>query len=82
MKTITRKFYQCSICDEEYSTKKEALSCENKPISKDRGVKIGDTVLITGGQGTGQKGKVTRKWIVDKYWGILCLEKVLAYNCS
>lgn len=75
MKTVTRKFYQCSICDEEYSTKKEALSCESKPVSKDRGVKVGDTVLITGGQSTGKQGKVTRKWIIDKYWGHYAWER-------
>lgn len=69
MKTITRKFYKCSICDEEYSTKKEALSCESKPISQDKGVKVGDTILITGGEGARKQAKVTRKYIIDKYWG-------------
>lgn len=33
--------------------------CESMPITQNRGVKVGDTVKITKGQGTGQLAKVT-----------------------
>lgn len=69
MKTKTRTFYVCEKCKEEYDTKTEAKSCERKSITQDKGVKVGDIVLITSGDGTGKRAKVTRRYIIDKYWG-------------
>lgn len=60
--------YECEICGAIYSTKKEALKCESKPVTYDRGVKIGDTVRIIRGDGQGL-AKVENIWIIDKDWG-------------
>lgn len=57
MKIITKKFYKCEKCNVEYTTLKEVISCENKPITKDKGVKIGDIVLIIGGECKGKKSE-------------------------
>jgi hypothetical protein len=69
MKEKVHKFYACEICGEEYGTEKEAIECESKPISEDKGVKVGDIVRITGGDGKGKEAKVTRVYIIDKDWG-------------
>lgn len=69
MEKVREIMYRCSICGEKYTTEDEALECESKPITKDKGVKAGDIVLITGGQGKGCRAKVTRTWIASKYWG-------------
>lgn len=75
MKEIQIIKYECEICGETYSKPEDALSCEGKPISGDKGVKIGDTVLVTGGEGAGQKGIVEKTWIFDKYWGHYAWER-------
>ena len=75
MKIIKDIKYECDICGEKYNTKKEALSCESKTVSKDKGVKIGDVVLITDGEGAGIKAKVTKKCINSKYWGHYAWER-------
>ena len=69
MKVKTKKVFKCGICDEEYETKQEAAGCESRLISQDKGVKVGDIVLITHGDGSRKKAKVTRLIILDKYWG-------------
>jgi hypothetical protein len=69
MKTMTKKYYVCARCDQEYETESEALGCESKPITRDKGVVVGDIVMITGGQGAGCKAKVTNVYVIDKYWG-------------
>lgn len=75
MKTITKEFYVCEICGEEYGSKKEALACEKKPLSKDSGIKVGDTVIVRGGQGDGERGVVEKVWIYDKSWGHYAWER-------
>lgn len=69
MQQITKSFYKCDICGAEYSSKEEAKKCESRPVSKDKGVKIGDTVRILSGDGTGKLAIVTSRSIVDKNWG-------------
>lgn len=68
-----RKFgiiqYECEICKHIYQDEKAAISCESRKVSQDKGVKKDDIILITKGEGTGQKAKVSIVWIYDKYWG-------------
>jgi len=66
-KQITR--YQCEICYQLYDSKEDALECESKPISQDKGAKLGDEIVITKGDGAGQRGIVTSRFIYDKHWG-------------
>ena len=72
---VNTTLYKCSICDAVYGTEREALNCEKRPRSKDKGVKIGDIILITGGDGTGQKAKVTSIFVYDKSWGHYAWER-------
>jgi len=69
MKEISIIKYKCDKCGHAYSDEKEALECESKEISQDKGVKIGDIVLITNGGGAGKKAKVKEIIIFDKNWG-------------
>lgn len=69
MKEVQITKYQCKKCKKEYKEKDEAISCEKKEITEDRGVKIGDIVKVTGGEGSGGCGKVTRVNVINKYWG-------------
>lgn len=66
-KNITK--YVCEICGAEYSSSNVAISCESKPISKDKGVNIGDKVLIIKGDGFGKKGLVKNVNVFSKEWG-------------
>lgn len=61
--------YECSICKSSYSTEDEAIECEGKKISQDRGVKEGDIVIITQGDGTGKEALVKEVFIINKEWG-------------
>lgn len=70
MKKVNRDFFQCEICKQEYETRKQAEECEERGVTNDSGVKVGDTVVVVGcGDGVGQKAKITSKIIADKYWG-------------
>ena len=69
MKEIKQTKYQCSLCKEIYGTKEEALGCELKSVSQDKGAKIGDKVEILSGQGEGEKAIIDRISIIGKYWG-------------
>ena len=73
MKTITTVTYQCEICGGVYATKESARDCEVTSIKRDRGVKIGDTVIITSGDGKDERAKVTRI-------GVLSPEEANHYN--
>lgn len=73
LKEITK--YICEICDAEYSTETEAKDCESRPVSQDKGVKVGDIVLITLGESIGKKAKVTHRYIIDKNWGHYAWER-------
>jgi hypothetical protein len=57
MKTITQ--YVCEVCCQVYYNEQDALKCEATPLKDDKGVKVGDIVLITEGDGKGHNAKVT-----------------------
>ena len=67
MKVVNR--YQCEVCNRQYMTEKEAQACEARPVVHDRGVKVGDTVRITGGEATGKLARVTSIGIHEPGWG-------------
>jgi hypothetical protein len=69
METINLVRYKCSICGTTYDIEKEALECESRPISQDKGVKIGDKVFITRGDGSGNIATVSSVFVYDKHWG-------------
>lgn len=69
MKIVQKTFYECGICGKEYSDENEVKRCEAKPITQDKGVKVGDIVMIKAGDGVGHKAKVTRRFIIDQDWG-------------
>lgn len=69
MKTKSVTFYVCEICDGSYGTAEKALRCESRAVSGDKGAKVGDTVLITQGEGAGKRAKVSSVHIVDMEWG-------------
>ena len=69
MKTEQKMEYICEICGSHFGTPDAAKLCETRPISEDKGVKVGDIVLITKGEGQGQQAKVTNRYIVTKDWG-------------
>ncbi len=59
--------FKCSICGEIYDTKEQCESCENKPITQDKGVKIGDEVRVIKGYYQGL-AKVVGIRIESKHW--------------
>ena len=67
MKEIIK--YQCDVCGRVHSDKEGAIKCEAIPIQHDKGVKVGDGVLITRGEGAGQFAKVTAIYIQESGWG-------------
>lgn len=69
MKPIQQTIYKCETCGHTYSTEKEAIDCESMPVSEDKGVKVGDKVMITAGDGKGEHATVKSTYVVDKYWG-------------
>ena len=68
MDEVIERRYRCGICKHEYKTAREALECEESPLREGKGVKIGDTVMITGGQGSGCLAKVESLSVAEKYW--------------
>ena len=66
---INMPVYQCEICKSKFNDADSAKACESKAVTYDKGVKIGDTVLITQGEGKGQKAKVERVCVLDCEWG-------------
>jgi hypothetical protein len=58
MKRIEIVKYECEKCGARYDSPHSAQQCESKPIREDRGVKIGDEVLITSGDGAGLRCKI------------------------
>ena len=53
---ITR--YVCEICDAKYIREATALECEERPVTKAKGVVPGDMILITNGEGSGTEAMV------------------------
>jgi hypothetical protein len=69
MKEIQTTHYQCEVCGAKYNSKGNALACEAVPVKHDKGVKVGDLVRITAGDGTGSLCKVTSIHIREPGWG-------------
>ena len=69
MKTIITAEYQCEVCGGMYRTTAAAICCEVLPVTKDYGVKVGDVVLITKGEGDGTKATVTKRRIIAADFG-------------
>lgn len=69
MKKIVKEEYQCDTCKAVYSREDMAIECEKHPVTEDKGVKVGDKVKITNGQGAGSLGLVTKVFVIDKDWG-------------
>jgi hypothetical protein len=70
---ITR--YQCGVCGATYDTEQQAAACEGRPVSQDKGVKVGDKVRVTAGDGTGQLATVESISIIDRGWGHYAWER-------
>jgi hypothetical protein len=75
MKTKHITPYECEICGARYSTADVAKKCESKPLSQDKGVNVGDEVLITSGDGKGEKATVERILVYDMEWGHYAWER-------
>jgi hypothetical protein len=69
MKTKTTTVYVCEKCQDEFCSGDVALECERVPVTQDKGAVIGDIVLITGGEGLGQRAKVSRWGVLSKSHG-------------
>lgn len=69
MKTIERIEYQCEKCGEVFNTEDECAACEAQPITRDKGVKIGDKVLIKAGEDVGSYAVVTSITVIGCDWG-------------
>jgi hypothetical protein len=59
----------CDLCGASYYTKEAAEECESVPVREDKGVSVGDIVLVTKGDGQGQEAQVKRTLVLDKDWG-------------
>jgi hypothetical protein len=70
MKKLTYGGYVCQICNMEYPAQEWALKCESKPVTKDKGVQVGDIVLITKGVGVGEPAKVIKRLIFSCRWQV------------
>ena len=75
MKTLRVTRYKCSTCGKVYDSKASAEACEAKPVSHDKGVKVGDVVRITQGDGTGELATVETVYVVDREWGSYAWER-------
>lgn len=75
VKEIKISKFKCEICGIVSPSKASAELCESRPISQDKGVKVGDIILITTGEGAGKKGKVEEVFIYDKDWGHVAWER-------
>jgi len=69
MKTVSQEFYQCEKCNEQYTDKEQAEKCEARAITEDKGVKKGDVILITRGDGSGNTAVVTSTHVKSMTWG-------------
>lgn len=76
MKESTK--YQCEICGRIYDEKDRAEKCEAMPIKNDKGVDVGDFVLITRGDGAGGLGKVKSTHVQEVGWGPVAYDHSVA----
>ena len=76
MKKTSKTFYECELCGYKYSTMAGAFACESRPIThNENGVKVGDTIRITYGDGIGKRAVVESISIIDKDWGHYAWER-------
>ena len=61
--------YICEVCGANYNTADEANKCEAIPVKHDRGVKVGDKVRITSGDGIGLLCTVENVRVHSPGWG-------------
>lgn len=69
MLTITQTLYQCQHCKTKYASQYDAEQCEAHPVTQDKGAKVGSTVRILHGDGTGKLATVTDTFIYSRDWG-------------
>ena len=69
MKVAQYTKYVCEICGQSYDTADAASQCESIPIKHDKGVKVGDKVRITAGEGTGMLCTVETVAVHSPGWG-------------
>lgn len=69
MKVEHRSYYVCEVCGHRYDNPDRAAKCESIPLKHDRGVKVGDTVRITKGDGSGSLARVTAVHVHEPGWG-------------
>ena len=65
----TKYTYTCEICGRAWGNESIALKCESRPVTQDKGVKVGDEVKILRGDGIGEIAIVTSVGIYDMEWG-------------
>jgi len=75
MQTKERTYYICDICGSSYYTEEQCLLCESKPKTHDKGVRVGDVVKVTAGDGSGKFAQVTDVGVCDKEYGHYQWEK-------
>ncbi len=74
MKTSTVQRYTCETCGTTYDTEDAARLCESRPVSQDKGAKVGDSIRIIRGEGQGL-AKVENRFIYDRAWGHYAWER-------
>lgn len=67
--------YRCRTCRHVFTSQSSADACEGKPVTYDRGVKVGDKVRITDGDGKGSTATVECIHIIDREWGHYAWER-------
>lgn len=75
MKPIQIEKYKCEICGELYGTIDAAKRCESKPVLQDKGVKVGDRIKVTSGEGAGTMATVDSRFIYNMEWGHYAADK-------
>jgi plastocyanin len=75
MKVVEHTRYKCETCGKEYVTEADAETCEARPVAHDRGVKPGDKVRITAGDGAGHTATVESVTVLDREWGHYAWER-------
>ena len=75
IEVVTIERFKCPTCGATYGERHLAELCAARPVSQDRGVKVGDTVRITGGDGAGGTATVERISVLGRDWGHYAWER-------
>ena len=79
MEKITQTIYKCEVCGSGYDTEKAARLCESVPVTHDKGVQVGDSVIIKNGAGAGHTATVDSVRVIApnyyplRYWHTVAL---------